>query len=113
MKSMKSSYNTIGNRPRNLPARSAVPQPTVPLPEIFRYYSNLDVNSAVILYIHYVEIKCQLDATDEFFLLQILLLAQHVSVPLCPSSGVLEYYTSGCCLSYLVLCFQVVGAGWS
>jgi hypothetical protein len=33
--------------------------------------------------------------------------------PLCPSSGALEYYTSGCCLSYLVLCFQVVGAGWS
>ena len=30
-----------------------------------------------------VEIKCQLDATDEF-LLQILLLAQHVSVPIMP-----------------------------
>jgi hypothetical protein len=30
--------------------------------------------------------------------------------PLCPSSGALEYYTSGCCLSYLVLGFQVVGA---
>jgi hypothetical protein len=29
--------------------------------------------------------------------------------PLCPSSGALEYYTSGCCLSYLVLGFQVVG----
>jgi hypothetical protein len=29
--------------------------------------------------------------------------------PLCPSSGTLEYYTSGCCLSYLVLGFQVVG----
>jgi hypothetical protein len=29
--------------------------------------------------------------------------------PLCPSSGAREYYTSGCCLSYLVLCFQVVG----
>jgi hypothetical protein len=27
--------------------------------------------------------------------------------PLCPSSGALEYYTSGCCLSYLVLGFQV------
>jgi hypothetical protein len=35
----------------------------------------------VVLTVHrryYVEIKCQLDATDEF-LLQILLLAQHVS----------------------------------
>jgi hypothetical protein len=30
--------------------------------------------------------------------------------PLCPSPGALEYYTSGCCQSYLVLCFQVVGA---
>jgi hypothetical protein len=33
--------------------------------------------------------------------------------PLCPSSGVLEYYTSGCCLSYLVLCFQFDGTVWS
>ena len=31
----------------------------------------------------YVEIKCQLDATNEF-LLQILLLAQHVSVTIMP-----------------------------
>jgi hypothetical protein len=29
--------------------------------------------------------------------------------PLCPSSGTREYYTSGCCLSYLVLGFQAVG----
>jgi hypothetical protein len=29
--------------------------------------------------------------------------------PLCPSSGGREYYTSGFCLSYLVLSFQVVG----
>jgi hypothetical protein len=41
--------------------------------------------------IYYVEIKCQLDATDEF-LLQILLLAQHVSgtfMPIIRSSRVL------------------------
>jgi hypothetical protein len=40
---------------------------------------------------YYVEIKCQLDATDEF-LLQILLLAQHVSgtiIPIIRSSRVL------------------------
>jgi hypothetical protein len=59
-----------------------------------------------------VEIKCQLDATDEF-LLQILLLAQHVSGTIMPSSGAREYYTSGFCLSYLVLGFQVVGMVWS
>jgi hypothetical protein len=29
--------------------------------------------------------------------------------PLCPSSGAREYYTSDCCLSYLVLGFQVDG----
>jgi hypothetical protein len=26
--------------------------------------------------------------------------------PLCPSSGAREYYTSGCCLSYLMLGFS-------
>jgi hypothetical protein len=35
------------------------------------------------LWQYYVEIKCQLDATDEF-LLQILLLAQHVSGTIMP-----------------------------
>ena len=33
--------------------------------------------------------------------------------PLCPSSGAREYHTSGCCLSYLVLGFQVVGMVWT
>jgi hypothetical protein len=33
--------------------------------------------------------------------------------PLCPSSGAREYYTSGFCLSYFVLGFQVVGMVWS
>jgi hypothetical protein len=48
----------------------------------------------VVLTVHrryYVEIKCQLDATDEF-LLRILVLAQHVSgtiVPIIRSSRVL------------------------
>ena len=44
------------------------------------------------LYMYYVEIKCQLDATDEF-LLQILLLAQRVSgtiMPIIRSSRVLH-----------------------
>jgi hypothetical protein len=41
-----------------------------------------------------------------WFLLQILLLAQHVWAPLCPSSGAREYYTGGCCLWYLVLWFS-------
>jgi hypothetical protein len=33
--------------------------------------------------------------------------------PLCPSSGAREYYTSGCCLLYSVIGFQVVGIVWS
>ena len=33
--------------------------------------------------------------------------------PLCPSSKAREYYKSGCCLSYLMLGFQVVGMVWS
>ena len=43
---------------------------------------------------------------NRWFLLQILLLAQHVSGTTMPSSGAREYYTSGCCLSYLVLWFS-------
>ena len=53
------------------------------------------------MYISSVEIKCQLDATEA--LLQIVLLAQHVSgttMPIIRSSRVLY---SGCCLWYFVL----------
>ena len=58
----------------------------------------------------YVEIKCQLDAT-EIFLLQILLFAQHVSgttMPVIRSSRVLY---SGCCLWYFVLWFSSCWSG--
>jgi len=57
----------------------------------------------------YVEIKCQLDATE--FLLQVLLLAQHVSgttMPIIRSSRVLY---SGCCLWYMVLWFSSCCSG--
>jgi hypothetical protein len=70
----------------------------------------------VVLTVHrryYVEIKCQLDATDEFFIADLIALLNMFRAPLCPSSGALEYYISGCCLSYLVLGFQVVGTVWS
>ena len=60
----------------------------------------------------FVEIKCQLDATDDFYCRSDSLLNMF-RAPLCPSSGAREYYTSGCCLSYLVLGFQVVGMVWS
>jgi hypothetical protein len=39
-----------------------------------------------------MEIKCQLDATEAFYL-QILLLAQYISGTTMPLSGAQEYYT--------------------
>ena len=53
----------------------------------------------------YVEIKCQLDVTDDFYCRSYCLLNMF-RAPLCPSSGAREYYTSGCCLSCLVLWFS-------
>jgi hypothetical protein len=50
----------------------------------------------------YVEIKCQLDATADFYSISYCLLNKFRAL-LCPSSGALEYYTGGCCLWYLVL----------
>ena len=57
----------------------------------------------------FVEIKCQLDATE--LLLQILLLAQHVSgttMPIIRNSRVLY---SGCCLWYFLLWFSSCWSG--
>ena len=52
-----------------------------------------------------MEIKCQLDATDDFYC-RSYCLVNMFRAPLCPSSGARENYTSGCCLSYLVLWFS-------
>ena len=49
----------------------------------------------------------QLDATDGSLLQNLLLFR----APLCPSSGVQEYYTGGCCLWYLVLWFTGCWSG--
>ena len=49
----------------------------------------------------YVEIKCQLDATDDIYCMLNMFRAI-----LCPSSGAREYYTDGRCLWYLVLWFS-------
>ena len=53
----------------------------------------------------YVEIKCQLDATDDTYCRSYCLLNMF-RAPLCPSSGAREYYTDGRCLWYLVLWFS-------
>jgi hypothetical protein len=69
----------------------------------------------VILTMHrhqYVEIKCQLDATDVFYCRSYCLLNMF-RAPIFPSSGAREYYTVGCHLWSLVLGFQVVGMAWS
>ena len=48
-----------------------------------------------------MEIKCQVDATDDFYCRSYCLLNMF-RAPLCPSTGAREYYTSGCCLLHLV-----------
>jgi hypothetical protein len=64
------------------------------------------------IYQQYVEIKCQLDATDVFYCRSYCLFNMF-QAPLCPSSGAQEYYTVGCRLWSLVLGFQFVGMVWS
>ena len=49
-----------------------------------------------------VEIKCQLDATDDIYC-RFYCLLNMFRAPLCPSSGAREYYTDGRYLWYLVL----------
>ena len=62
----------------------------------------------VILTVHrryYVEIKCQLDATDDIYCRFYCMLNMFRAI-LCPSSGAREYYTDGRCLWYLVFWFS-------
>jgi hypothetical protein len=47
------------------------------------------------------------------FLLPILLLAQHVSGTICPSSGAQEYYTVVAACDLSCCGFQVAGLVWS
>ena len=61
------------------------------------YYATLSLN--------YVEIKCQLDATDDFYCRFYCLLSIFRAI-LCPSSEARDYYTDGRCLWYLVLWFS-------
>ena len=53
----------------------------------------------------YVEIKCQLDATDDIYR-RFYCLLNMFRAPLCPSSRAREYYADGRCLWYLVLWFS-------
>ena len=66
---------------------------------------DFEINFVGTLSCSYVEIKCQLDATDDFYCRSYCLLNMFRE-PLCPSSGAREYYAEGCCLWYLVLWFS-------
>ena len=57
------------------------------------------------IYLTYVEIKRQLDATDDIYCRFYCMLNMFRAI-LCPSSGAREYYTDGCSLWYLVLWFS-------
>ena len=52
-----------------------------------------------------VEIKCQLDTTDDIYCRFYCMLNMFQAI-LCPSSGAREYYTDGRCLWYLVFWFS-------
>ena len=72
------------------------------------YFKNRDRKIFVKIDCIYVEVKCQLDARDDFYC-RFYCLLNMFRAPLCPPSGVREYYTGGCCLWYLALWFSVVG----
>ena len=57
------------------------------------------------IHVYYVEIKRQLDATDDIYC-RFYCFLNIFRAPLCPSSGAREYYTDGRCLWYLVLWFS-------
>ena len=60
----------------------------------------------------YVEIKCQLDAT-EVFIADLIACSTCFAAPLCPSSGAQEYYTVVAACGISCCGFQFVGLVWS
>ena len=70
----------------------------VPLTSVTKISAPLSVLISVPAEKH-VEIKFQLDATNDLYCRSYCLLNMF-RAPLCPSSGTREYYTSGCCLAY-------------
>ena len=65
------------------------------------YLQVMKLNKNTLDICRYVEIKCQLDATDDIYC-RFYCLLNMFRAPLCPSSGAREY-TGGRCLWYLVL----------
>ena len=61
---------------------------------------------------YYVEIKCQLDAT-EVFIAESYCLFNMFRAPLCPSSGAQEYYTVVAACGISCCGFQVASLVWS
>jgi len=56
-----------------------------------------------------VEIKCQLDATNGFFIADLIACPTYFGAPFCPSSGAQEYYTVVAACGIWCYGFQVVG----
>ena len=67
----------------------------------WKYFSYINIITLRLICGNKMPTRC-----NRLFLLQILFLLNMFRAPLCPSSGAREYYTSGCCLSYLVLWFS-------
>jgi hypothetical protein len=59
--------------------------------ELFMSLRTGTFTSINVIYCYYVEIKCQLDATDDFYCRSYCLLNMF-QAPFCPSSGAREYY---------------------
>ena len=81
------------------PQRSIQPQQNIRIIKLRGWVRN---EWEILIYLEYVEIKCQLDATHDFYCRSYCLLNMF-RTPLCPSPGAREYYTGGCCLWYFVL----------
>jgi len=60
----------------------------------------------------YVEMKCQLDAT-EVFIADLIACSTCFGAPICPSSGAQEYYTVVAACGISCCGFQVAGLVWS
>ena len=94
-------FSSSGLSHRLCTSRNRQTPVTTPLDGLQCVLSARHRNKAMLICGNKMPTRC-----NRWFLLQILLLAQHVSSTIMPSSGAREYYTSGCCLSYLVLWFS-------
>jgi hypothetical protein len=80
--------------------------------KIGKYIFDISTLSEYPYSVYYVEIKCQLDAT-EAFIADLIACSTCFGAPLCPSSGAQEYYTVVAACGISCCGFQVAGLVWS